>query len=187
MSDMELFVLEREDEKYDGYVGQNGMYNQVFNTEKDLLFHSIKRYTDKGYTLKCFDKVQAKEFMSKRPPVQQILEESKEIIIWRYKISSLFGFRQKTPTPIGTKVKITDFDICNTKKGFVGLIIKHGPAKGVYEITSGGLFGETLLEVNKDIDECDDISTMQAQIDKAAKIRDNDVILMTNKEFGILD
>ena len=65
-TEKELVVLERKNGWYGGYEQRNGEYEQVFNTDKSLLFWSIKNYTDKGYTVKCLDKTQEESFMHNR-------------------------------------------------------------------------------------------------------------------------
>ena len=65
MAAKELVVLERENGWYGGYIIENGRYNQVFNTDKTMLFFSIKHYTDNGYTIVCMDKSDEKLFMKK--------------------------------------------------------------------------------------------------------------------------
>lgn len=62
-----LVVVERENGWYGGYVLRNGRYEQVFNTDKNLLFMSVKSYTDKGYSVACLDKSYEKAFMEDRP------------------------------------------------------------------------------------------------------------------------
>lgn len=63
-----LIVLERTNGWYGGYVlNENGFYEQVFNTNPQGLFFSIKDYTDKGYTLTCLDASKEEEFMKGRP------------------------------------------------------------------------------------------------------------------------
>lgn len=57
-------------------------------------------------------------------------------------------------------------------KGFKGFVLEHDGKTGVYELTSGGLVGDTLEDVKADIDTCDDPAIIQAQIDKAVRERD---------------
>lgn len=69
-TDMELIVLERENGWYGGYLIRNDQMEQVFNTDNKVLFHSIKNYTDKGYTVTCLSKSHEKEFMENRPTLE---------------------------------------------------------------------------------------------------------------------
>lgn len=62
----ELILLERSNGWYGGYESVDGEYVQLFNTDSALLFLQMKRYTDKGYRVKCLDKTKEKEFMDGR-------------------------------------------------------------------------------------------------------------------------
>lgn len=68
-----LAILERTNGWYGGYVYRDGEYVQVFNTDKDFLFNSIKNYTDKGYTITCLDKSKEAEFMDGRTTMQDYM------------------------------------------------------------------------------------------------------------------
>ena len=69
----ELIILERKNGWYGGYEKNQNGYTQLFNTDKHLLFTDIKRYTDKGYKIKCLDKTQEDEFMKDRMTLQEYL------------------------------------------------------------------------------------------------------------------
>lgn len=47
---MRLYVLERTNGWYGGYYEENGELVQAFNTSAALLFMSIKRWYERGYT-----------------------------------------------------------------------------------------------------------------------------------------
>lgn len=68
-----LFVLERSNGYYGGYEFRDGEYALLFNTDKELLFNSIKNYTDKGYSIICLDKTKEAEFMEGRTTLQDYL------------------------------------------------------------------------------------------------------------------
>lgn len=71
----ELVVLERENGLYGGYVIDNDRYNQVFNTDKTMLFFSIKHYTDRRYTVVCLDKSDEKLFMKNRKALEAAVNQ----------------------------------------------------------------------------------------------------------------
>jgi len=70
----ELVVLERKNGWYGGYEKTKNGYEQLFNTDKNLLFCSIKIYTDKGYTVKCLDKTQEEKFMQSRTTFDEYMK-----------------------------------------------------------------------------------------------------------------
>lgn len=70
----ELIVLERKNGWYGGYEKTKDGYEQIFNTDKDMLFWAIKHYaTDKGYKVVCLDKTQEDEFMKGRTTIEELL------------------------------------------------------------------------------------------------------------------
>lgn len=180
-----LIVLERSNGMYGGYEMRNGRYVQLFNFSAELLFMSVKSYTDKGYTVKCLDKTDEAEFMKNRTTLESF-SSNDNILIWRYDVTSPFALGSRKRKPIATEICPGDYPIQILERGFTGIIITKGPAKGVYELSSGGLVGDTVEMVNNDIRACGDINVMQAQIKEAMKIRDNDAVLVTAREFGLL-
>ena len=70
----ELVVLERKNGWYGGYEKTKNGYEQLFNTDKNLLFCSIKIYTDNGYTVKCLDKTQEEKFMQGRTTFDEYMK-----------------------------------------------------------------------------------------------------------------
>lgn len=181
----ELIVLERSNGWYGGYEqNEDGTFCQVFNTDARLLFMSIRCYTDKGYTVKCLGKESEEEFMAKRTTLQKFMEGSGRAIIWRYETPGPFalgGVRRA----IKTKINLYNHKTAELGKGFAGVVIPDGEAKGVYELISGGLVGDTLENVMADIEACDDISMMQGQIENAACIRDTEGVMVSNEKFGL--
>lgn len=59
---------------YGGYEKTKNGYEQLFNTDKGLLFWSIKNYTDKGYKIVCLDKTQEEEFMKSRTTFDEYMK-----------------------------------------------------------------------------------------------------------------
>lgn len=59
----ELIILEGSNGWYGGYEKTKNGYDQLFNTNAELLFCFIKNYTDKGYIIRCLDKSQEESFM----------------------------------------------------------------------------------------------------------------------------
>lgn len=181
----ELVVLERSSGEYNGYVLYNNQYVSLFDSSPECLFAAIKKYTDKGYTVKCLDKSNTADFMMGSVALKSFYTETKTVI-WRYDTTSPFVIGGRIRKPIATRINIADYEVKTLDKGFMGIIIDKGPAKGVYELTSGGLVGDTVEMVNTDINACDDISVMRAQIKEASRIRDNAAVFVTNQEFGLL-
>ena len=71
----ELVILERKNGFYGGYIIKNNRYELVFNTDKTMLFFSIKSYTDKGYTVVCLDKSDEKLFMRNRKTLEATISQ----------------------------------------------------------------------------------------------------------------
>lgn len=69
----ELIIVERKNGWYGGYTKTKNGYNQEFNTDKHLLFWSIKQYTDKGYKIKCVDSDMEEKLRSGKPTLQEYL------------------------------------------------------------------------------------------------------------------
>lgn len=182
----ELVVLERNNGWYGGYVMRDSEYDLVFNTECRSLFDTLKEYTENGYRVKCLDKFQAKAFMANRTTLQQIMEQDGRAVIWRYEVSSPFSFG-KSRRAIKTEVLLHDYDVCTLHQGYPAVVIGRGPAKGVYELTSGGLVGDTVEQVNNDIDACGDMGVMDMQVKEAALVRDKEAVLVSKETFGILE
>lgn len=181
----ELIVLERSNGWYGGYAqDEDGSWRQVFNTDERLLFMSIRSYTDKGYTIKCLGKESEEEFMSGRTTLQQFIEGSGHAVIWRYENPGPFALGG-TRRAIKTKINLYNYRTAELGKGFAGVVIPEGEAKGVYELISGGLVGDTLEGVMTDIEACDDISMMQGQIENATCIRDTEGVMVSNEKFGL--
>ena len=180
-----LIVLERSNGWYGGYEqNEDGTFCQVFNTDARQLFMSIRCYTDKGYTVKCLGKESEEEFMTKRTTLQKFMEGSGRAIIWRYETPGPFALGG-TRRAIKTKINLYNYRTAELGKGFAGVVIPEGEAKGVYELISGGLVGDTLENVMADIEACDDISMMQDQIENAACIRDTEGVMVSNEKFGL--
>lgn len=181
----ELVILERSNGWYGGYEqNEDGSFCQVFNTDANLLFMSIRCYTNKGYTVKCLGKESEEEFMAKRTTLQKFMEGSGRAVIWRYETPGPFAMGG-VKRAIKTKVNLYNHQTVELGKGFAGVVIPEGEAKGVYELISGGLVGDTLEDVMADIEACNDISTMQKQIEDAAWIRDMDGVMVSNEKFGL--
>lgn len=181
----ELIVLERSNGWYGGYAqDEDGSWRQVFNTDERLLFMSIRSYTDKGYTIKCLGKESEEEFMSGRTTLQQFIEGSGHAVIWRYENPGPFAMGG-TRRAIKTKINLYNYRTAELGKGFAGVVIPEGEAKGVYELISGGLVGDMLEGVMADIEACNDISMMQGQIENATCIRDTEGVMVSNEKFGL--
>ena len=75
----ELIVLERKNGWYGGYEKTKDGYEQLFNTDKNLLFFSIKQHTDKGYKVICLDKTQEDEFMKGRTTLDEFMKGNEYI------------------------------------------------------------------------------------------------------------
>lgn len=176
-NDHELIVIEKNDGMYSGYILKNNCYAMVFNSDPEQLFTSIKNATDTDYIVTCLDKSDADEFM---------MFADKQVVIWRYDNLSPFAFGGScnSKIPVSTKISLFDYKVVQLHKGFVGIVIDDGPAKGVYELRSGGLVGDTVEDVNSDIDACADVNVMLAQIDTACNIR-NKARLVLNEAFGL--
>lgn len=69
-----LVVLERNNGWYGGYEKTKNGCEQLFNTDKNLLFWSVKKFTDKGYKLILLDKSQEDEFMKNRTTLDEYLK-----------------------------------------------------------------------------------------------------------------
>lgn len=185
-SEKELVLVETKNCEYNGYIMQDGHYQRIFNATKGFLFMIIKDWTDKGYSIKCLNQEEGKAFMKGRGALEAFMDEHKEIVIWRYDVSSPFAFGRKPNIPIGTTIRLSDYDIKILHKCYAAVVIEQGPAKGVYEVTSGGLVGDTVADVNADIDACENMEVMDEQIMNAAAIRDNSIKMVSNEEFGIV-
>ena len=83
---------------------------------------------------------------------------------------------------IKTEINENDFAILDLGKGFKGIFIENGKSKGVYELESGGLIGDTVQEVKEDIVACEDISFMRKQIEEA-KEEGTKATVVPNEEF----
>lgn len=83
--------------------------------------------------------------------------------------------RTYNPFSVGGKVinniktKVDDFSVIELSKGFKGIYIEMNGKSGVYELESGGLVGETIEQVNLDINTCSDIELMKSQITESKK------------------
>lgn len=86
--------------------------------------------------------------------------------IWK-RAYNPFVFGGKTNYNI--KTEIVGVPVVNLGKGFKGVYIEKNGIAGVYEVESGGLVGDTIQEVINDIESCDDIELMRAQIERAKK------------------
>ena len=122
--------------------------------------------------------------MSGRTTLQQFIEGSGHAVIWRYENPGPFAMGG-TRRAIKTKINLYNHKTAELGKGFAGVVIPDGEAKGVYELISGGLVGDTLENVMADIEACDDISMMQDQIENAACIRDTEGVMVSNEKFGL--
>ncbi len=187
-SNKELVVLERSNTWYGGYVMRNGRYEQVFNSHPSCLFASIKSYTDKGYTVKCLDSSMEEEFMKGRESLKDFCEgciaSNDTVTIWRYTSTSPFSMGPKKTYPIATQIKLADYDQCTLSGGFKAVVVHQGMAKGVYEMESGGLVGDTVAMVNADIEASGDMDMMKEQVRKASELRET-AQMVSNEEFGL--
>ena len=122
--------------------------------------------------------------MSGRTTLQQFIEGSGHAVIWRYENPGPFAMGG-TRRAIKTKINLYNYRTAELGKGFAGVVIPEGEAKGVYELISGGLVGDTLENVMADIEACNDISMMQGQIENAACIRDTEGVMVSNEKFGL--
>ena len=84
-----------------------------------------------------------------------------------------------------TEIRLYDYKIVMLHGGWPAIVIKEGDAKGVYELTSGGMVGDTVEQVNEDIDACGDMELMAGQVAEAAQIRDTKAVLVLTSDFGI--
>lgn len=179
-----IMVLERENGWYGGYEYHKGEYTQVFNTNKEGLFMSMESWYSKGYTIAFVKKEYEAEFMQRRGTLKMFLEGCEVATIWRYETAGPFQMGGPRRTPIATKISIHDYKVVSLEKGFTGIVVEEGPAKGVYELTSGGLVGDTVEEVNADILACDDLEMMKNQITISAEELHN-ATMVTNERFGL--
>lgn len=181
-----LVVLERSNGWYGGYLVRDGQYECVFNTNADCLFMSIRNYTDNGFPriLHCVPKEMEAEFMKNRTTLEQVLETGDHTIIWRYDTAGPFQMGGPRRQAIATRVRISDYKTTELEMGFAALVVEKGPAAGVYELTSGGLVGDTVEDVNADIATCGDRKVMEGQIKQAAAERDK-AMMVSNERFGL--
>lgn len=180
-----LVVLQRSNGWFGGYLFENGEYTQAFNTDARTLFNDIRYYTDKGYSIRCVPVDKEAEFMEGRQTLLDVLDETKYATIWRYETAGPFQMGGPRRRTIAVKVNIHDYETVELEKGFAGLVVKEGPAKGIYELTSGGLVGDTVEEVNADILACDDMELMKKQIKDAAETALHEAVLVTKEQFGL--
>ena len=83
---------------------------------------------------------------------------------------------------VKTEINENDFTIIDLGKGFKGIFIEKGKSKGVYELESGGLIGDTVQNVKEDIAACEDVSFMRKQIEEA-KEEGAKATVVSNEDF----
>lgn len=169
---------------YGGYKFRDGKYEQVFNVDERLLFHALKTFLSTGHTIKMLDCTHEEKLLGQTPSLQEATRYMWLATIWRNPVQSPFSFG-KDEQPICTTVDIGDYDVSRLSKGFMAIVVHTGPAKGVYELESGGIVGPSISEVNKDIDACPDMQLMQSQLKDAAKRRDEIARPVSNEQFGL--
>ena len=181
----ELVVLERSNRWYGGYEkDSDGEYRQVFNTDANKLFMSVKWYADRNYSVNCLGRESEEAFMKGRTTLQNYLENGGRAVIWYYEKPNPFALGG-TARAIKTEICLYDYQTAELGKGFAGVVIPEGKAKGVYELISGGMVGDTLEDVRADIEACDDISMMKSQIEEAALVRNTVAVMVSNEKFGL--
>jgi len=104
-----------------------------------------------------------------------------KIRIWKrsYKPFQIGGELRKN---IATTVEAELSDLIDLGMGFKGLVLKNNGQEYVFERESGGLVGDSVDQVRKDILDCNDISLMCMQIMKAQKEGEN-AIEMSLEDF----
>lgn len=70
---------------------------------------------------------------------------------------------------IATTVEIDMSDLVELGMGFRGIILNNKGKDYIFERESGGLIGDSLDQVRKDIMDCNDINIMCAQVMEAQK------------------
>lgn len=177
-----LFILEKEEGWYNGYLKKikDDGYERVFATTEQGLFDYIWTYADLGYHVEYLDRDHAAGFLQ-----DKWTPHDGTAVIWRYDVSSALAFGRSRKA-IKTSVNLSDHKVENLHGGFTAIVVTKGPARGVYEFTSGGLVGNTVEQVNRDIDEAD-IDVVRQQVKDAATVRDAVAVMVSNGRFGILD
>lgn len=177
----DLIVVKTQGGKCIGFFGENDTYEEVFCVGQGFLFEALADFLDgKRIAIRILTGDKGKSFLCEN--------DKKKLLIWRTNeySSFLFGKRHKR---IGTFVdRDTPYVYEVTlHKGFKAVVVNSlGKGRGVYERSSGAFVGFTIEEVNRDIDNCDDIEFMKAQIKQCREQNDpNGIKIVSYEEFGI--
>lgn len=192
----ELYVaFELEQAEYESDPGKSALWKSteelpaistaVILTDSQI-FEYIKDELNAGYVVKCVEQADVYAMPEWYMPLKKAVQNAGQIYIyiWRYEASSPFAFG-RTRKPVKTVVQLSEYEVIRLHGGWPAIIIEEGAAKGVYELTSGGMVGDTVEQVNKDIDACNDMKLMTEQIAEARYIRDKKAMTVTNSDFGI--
>lgn len=68
-----LYVADRDNNWYGGYIEANGVQLQVFNVQKSILETTVQPYIDLGYTPKYLNKEQTKEFILNKIALEEYM------------------------------------------------------------------------------------------------------------------
>lgn len=176
-------------EQYDNGVGT--MQGNIVGAVPDILIDNqlyayMKKWSDAGYGIRCIDQSKVESTTNWYEPLKKAIRNPKGLAvrIWRYLVSSPFAFGCSRK-PMKTEVRLYDYKIVMLHGGWPAIVIKEGSAKGVYELTSGGMVGDTVEQVNADIDACGDMELMASQVAEAGQIRDTKAVLVLTSDFGI--
>lgn len=176
-------------EQYDN--AANTIQGNIVGPVSDILIDSqiyayVKKWTDAGYDIRCVDQSKIDCIPNWYEQVKKKIHDPKGLIvrIWRYLVSSPFAFGCSRK-PMKTEIRLYDYKIVMLHGGWPAIVIKEGDAKGVYELTSGGMVGDTVEQVNEDIDACGDMELMAGQVAEAGQIRDTKAVLVLTSDFGI--
>lgn len=181
-----LIITEAEDGKLTGYQSDKegkGKYRKIFEAQPKNLFYILLGYGKGEYfNVRILGLEDSRRFME---------EQEEPVLIWRRNVQSFMSFG-KGPERIGIWVLPVDIkegrygiEKVELHKGFRAIVIRHGKAAGVYELESGGLIGDTVEQVNDDIDACEDIELMKKQVADCAKERNSGVCNVSLEDFGI--
>lgn len=182
-----LTITESEDGMVTGWrpsETQTGKYEKVFCGPMENLFRMLLSYgKEDEINMMALGQEMSGKFMEKYVETP--------VFIWRRNVRSFMSFG-KGPERVGIWLMPADLkenrygiEKAELHKGFEAIVIPTGKAAGVYELESGGLIGNTVEQVNEDIDACDDVELMKQQIADCIKERDSGVCNISLEDFGI--
>lgn len=179
-----LVVLERPGGYYSGYRSVGPGYALMFNVKKEQLFESVKVHKAGDCPVHFIPAACAEEFLEARPSLKQVEEKGCQVTIWRRETGNSFRMGGGKGKSIASTVPAYGYKIVRLEMGFTALVVENCPAAGVYELTSGGLVGDTVEQVNEDILSCGDRTMMEEQIRQAAEERGR-AVMVGNARFGM--